>query len=882
MPVRSSRHLCSSRLRFFPVGRFARTGLAALLLASVGIISSPVRSTSRVILAGEREDRSREQTRRDARRLYLEGLKREAEASYADAAELYWESAVAGNAQAMLEWANALMTGQGVEQDENAALAWYRESAENGCPEAAMNLGWWYSRDLTDESRLKQAREWYRRAETLGFPSAHAALRALDEDLKASTFEKQDEGRPRKASEWLLNMTGKENKSADENDIASKPNADQREIDEALRQLREVAEAGDREAMTDLGLLYSRGDVVDQDEEEALRWWRRAAELGDGWAQHNLGWAYATGRGVERDLKAAFRSYFRAADQGNARALWEVGLAYLEGRGVKQDEAAAAHCFRRAAELGDPQAMAAMGQLSIKGSSAAGIDRDIDVACDWYLMAAAHGEDETAARTIAKLPESSFSRALRGDPSPSQEAVVEQDKKPRQTAEERLANLESRTERADVRAAILIGIAQLEGTGMDPNPEAAFKTFQKYAATEPDARAWLAQCYAEGAGVRVDVAKAGELLESAAAAGSAEAMFRMGRQLMRGLHPTYLEGLTWLQKAAAKGNANAMYELGLAWKEGRGVPRDDRQAIAWFLQAGTSDNPDAALEVARAFDQGTHLRQSPAKALAWYRHAARLGMKSAEERADEIVDESADVGAARAAIARAEIREGNILTDDVSASSSEHPEVKTASGSSDGDPEFRLGKAYREGRGVMQEPALAAFWLSRAVNKGHLEAHVELATLYADGTGTPQDKARAERLLKKAVEGNLPSAMYELASLYYGHDLRFRDRQQAMALFNTAAERGNVPAQRFLGKASRYGLATTCDGGEASRWWREAAENGDPSSMFSLGELCEEGFGVPHDLDDAGIWYRRALDNGVSEARTPLRRVQGQLRASRD
>jgi len=873
----------------FP-GRIGGTTGSILLAGAVLILCVECQIPDQ-LRADARESSAPQEPVGEGRTLYLRGLEREAtaedESAFGEAAELYWQSAVAGDPQGMLEWGNSLMAGQGVAKDESAAVAWYLHSAESGCAEAAMNLGWYFSRDLDDESRVKQAREWYHRAESLGFMSASYSLRALDEDLKARSRPKRDDGSPLRAYERLLKLTkGPDRQSPDENRQTSTPHGDKQAIDEALRQIQDAAEAGDRNAMTDLGMLYSRGELLDKNDDEAVRWWRRAAELGDPWAHHDLGWAYATGRGVERDLKIAFQSYFRAADQGNARALWEVGLAYLEGRGVKQDEAAAAHCFRRAAEGGDPHAMAAMGQLYFHGSKAAGIDRDVDVACDWYLMATAHGDEhsESAARSIAKLPESSFSRALQGDRSPAQETISDQDQH-HQSAQERFAELEHRAAGGDVRAAIMVAAARLEGTGTERNPKVAFETFRKHAATEPDARAYLAQCYAEGAGVSADRGKSAELLESAAAAGSPEAMYHMGRQSISGLRPDPLAGLTWFQKAAAKGHPKAMYELGLAWKEGRGVQRDERQAIAWFLQAGNSGSPEGALEVARSFDAGNVLQQSPAKALSWYHAATRLGDKSAAARAEEITAESEQVGAARAAIAMSEIRAGHILTEDVPASQSDRAGVPAASKSSDlasteGDPEFRLGNAYREGHGVVQEPALASFWLSRAVNKVNVDAHVQLATLCLSGVGMPQDKPRGEKLLLRAVEAKSPSGMYELANLYYGHDPRFRDRPRAMELFVAAAEGGNIPARRFLGKASRYGLATICDGGQARRWWLKAAESGDPSSMLSLGELREAGFGVPRDLADAACWYRQASEHGLSEARTPLLRVQGQLRAA--
>ena len=59
--------------------------------------------------------------------------------------------------------------------------------------------------------------------------------------------------------------------------------------------LRERAERGDVLAQVALGLLYSDGKGVSQDDVEAAKWYGRAARQGDVDAQTALGVAYAGG-----------------------------------------------------------------------------------------------------------------------------------------------------------------------------------------------------------------------------------------------------------------------------------------------------------------------------------------------------------------------------------------------------------------------------------------------------------------------------------------------------------------------------------------------------------------------------------------------------------
>ena len=67
-----------------------------------------------------------------------------------------------------------------------------------------------------------------------------------------------------------------------------------------------AAEAGDAEAMRDLGICYAYGEGVGQSYAEAVKWFRKAADLGDAAAMFSLGVCYAYGEGVgQSDAEAA-------------------------------------------------------------------------------------------------------------------------------------------------------------------------------------------------------------------------------------------------------------------------------------------------------------------------------------------------------------------------------------------------------------------------------------------------------------------------------------------------------------------------------------------------------------------------------------------------
>ena len=68
----------------------------------------------------------------------------------------------------------------------------------------------------------------------------------------------------------------------------------------ALREWRPLAEQGDANAQTKLGIMYDKGQGVPKNHAEAAKWYRKAAEQGDADGQTKLGNMYRSGFGVPK------------------------------------------------------------------------------------------------------------------------------------------------------------------------------------------------------------------------------------------------------------------------------------------------------------------------------------------------------------------------------------------------------------------------------------------------------------------------------------------------------------------------------------------------------------------------------------------------------
>ncbi|WP_230550269.1 tetratricopeptide repeat protein [Reyranella aquatilis] len=82
---------------------------------------------------------------------------------------------------------------------------------------------------------------------------------------------------------------------------------------------------------------------------------------------------------------------------------------------------------------------------------------------------------------------------------------------------------------------------------------------------------------------------------------------------------------------AEKGNASAEFYLGLLYRNGQGVPRNEAEANAWLRKSADQGYPPAQYFVAV-------LTKQPTEAFDWYKKAAEQDYAAAQFRVGEIYD----------------------------------------------------------------------------------------------------------------------------------------------------------------------------------------------------------------------------------------------------
>ena len=215
--------------------------------------------------------------------------------------------ATQGDAAAQTLLARRYFKGDGVEEDREQAVIWYKKAAEQGYAAAQYGLGksylWGYGVEKDDAEGF----DWYKKAAEQGHAAAQHSLGQC----------------------YLCGWGVWE------------------DIERGVYWCKKAAEQGDIVAQKELGMIYFNGEKVKEDLKQAAYWFEKAAKQDDAEAQVLLAESYQEGTGVEQDLKQAAYWFEKAAKQDNQFAQKELGIMYANGDGVEQNFEQAAYWLLR-------------------------------------------------------------------------------------------------------------------------------------------------------------------------------------------------------------------------------------------------------------------------------------------------------------------------------------------------------------------------------------------------------------------------------------------------------------------------------------------------------------------------------------------------------
>jgi hypothetical protein len=146
---------------------------------------------------------------------------------------------------------------------------------------------------------------------------------------------------------------------------------------------------------------------------------------------------------------------------------------------------------------------------------------------------------------------------------------------------------------------------------------------------------WMSNLYQR----RIEKRVAGKYLKLAES-GDAIAMSYLGMffRVGKGLPKDDTQAICWLRRAADAGDGLAMYHLGLYYHHGdAGLPQDGVQALNWYLKAAAAGSTSAMNNIGVCYEDGEcGLTTHNSEAKNWYEKAANMGNALARKNLERL------------------------------------------------------------------------------------------------------------------------------------------------------------------------------------------------------------------------------------------------------
>ncbi len=157
---------------------------------------------------------------------------------------------------------------------------------------------------------------------------------------------------------------------------------------------------------------------------------------------------------------------------------------------------------------------------------------------------------------------------------------------------------------------------------------------------DPKAMFEIGSRYAEGRGVKADMAEAAKWYERSAQMGFAPAQYRIGNFNEKGIGVArdVAKAKTWYQMAAEQGNASAMHNLAVLFAMGVDGTTDNESAGRWFVRAADLGVKDSQFNLGILSAKGVGVEQSLEESYKWFALVAKTGDKDAAAKRDEVAN----------------------------------------------------------------------------------------------------------------------------------------------------------------------------------------------------------------------------------------------------
>ena len=195
-----------------------------------------------------------------------------------------------------------------------------------------------------------------------------------------------------------------------------------------------------------------------------------------------------------------------------------------------------------------------------------------------------------------------------------------------------------------------------------------------------------------------------------------------------------------------------------------------------------------------------------------------------------------------------------------------------------GDPYgySNMGYMYCYGLGVSKNYDEAIKWFRKSADLNNEWGLCQMGHVYYSGYGKDKNYVEALKWYRKAADLGSGGGMCFCGNVYYdgGYGVT-KDLKEAFNWYKKSADKYHAEGMGILGAMYEHGYGTTKNYNSAKYWYEKAANKGRVISMYNLGRCYEYGYGVTKDIAKAKEWYEKAAANGYENAKSALKRLNG-------
>jgi TPR repeat protein len=682
-------------------------------------------------------------------------------------------------------------------------------------------------------------------------------------------------------------------------------------VDEPTPVAEEIKLAQEAEVdLSHYSISAGRRALTNNNYEEAVKQFRPLAEAGDSEAQSHLGSLYYVGKGVPQSFDDAYNWYKKSADQGNVDAQYSIGNMYLLGEGVEQNNSSAAKWYAMASEQGHTAAKNNLNNLKKLEQ----LNRENQLKQE--ALESKIAEEESKPDVIDE------SEAIAATPTNEEtidsniETNIEEDKKPgllgflgglfggksKEEAAEEIETSSVDDQTTFTEEAVDIETKQQETTintyaaGEGPSSEAL--------QTVPEAE----ENIVEDNQLISDFPETESLTEVPSETNTIASMENDAARNTQS--PDFFQNLFGNNEPTNKNQVDDGVELKQTEEIETVNQTNEDIALneASDLEETTDESEAASPDV---IDEVTE--ETEKKSGGFFGYIGNIFSSKDKNPSENIAPEAdEDIAMLEPETDQISINSETSTDNNIeeAPAKTESEKLRSLAVQGDQDAQYKLGALYYAGDGVKQDYSEAALWYRRAAQQGNVDAQYSLGNMYLMGEGVNQDDSQAANWYALAADQGHGSAKHNLSNLQktmivqptaeienntisneqlisldnavetsseidtsgkaeyeqglayaFGDGVPQNDRT-AFNLFYESAEKGYVLGQYKVGVAFAYGEGVRQDQKLAAEWYRKAAEQGYTIAQRNLASMYLDGNGVEKNKIQAHAWYQLVANSG--------------------